>query len=96
MLQILGFDVLLLDDGKPMLLEVNSNPSLRIDYEREVVPGIYECIYSQVDAEIKKPLVHDTLLLVTEGPDTMRWVNYIGRGWGGGEHDISIFVVEEY
>ena len=62
--QILGFDILLLEDGKPMLLEVNSNPSLRIDYEREVKPGIYEYIYSQVDTTIKKPLVHDTLLLL--------------------------------
>ena len=72
MFQILGFDILLLSDGKPMLLEVNSNPSLRIDYEREVLPGIFEYIYSQVDTEIKKPLVHDTLLLVAPRTYTAR------------------------
>ena len=35
-LQILGFDILVTDELKPMLLEVNANPSLRIDYERQV------------------------------------------------------------
>jgi hypothetical protein len=33
--QIFGFDILLTNDLKPMLLEVNCNPSLRIDYEFE-------------------------------------------------------------
>ena len=62
-LQILGFDILLLDDGQPILLEVNANPSLRIDYENEIGLGIYEYIHSPVDEEIKKPVVYDTLLL---------------------------------
>ena len=31
--QIIGFDVLLTDRLKPILLEVNANPSLRIDYD---------------------------------------------------------------
>ena len=47
-----------------MLLEVNASPSLRIDFDREVAPGIYEHVFSPVDEEIKKPLVFDTLLLV--------------------------------
>ena len=33
--QIFGFDILLTNELKPMLLEVNCNPSLRIDYETE-------------------------------------------------------------
>lgn len=63
--QILGFDVLLTDECKPILLEVNASPSLRIDFDREVAPGIYEHVFSPVDEEIKKPLVFDTLLLVS-------------------------------
>lgn len=34
--QILGFDILLMKNLKPMLLEVNANPSMRIEHEHEV------------------------------------------------------------
>lgn len=36
MRQILGFDILLMKNLKPVLLEVNSNPSMRIEHEQEV------------------------------------------------------------
>lgn len=62
--KILGFDILLRADGQPILLEVNSNPSLRIDFEQEVAPGISQYVHSPVDEEIKRPLVMDTLMLV--------------------------------
>ena len=48
----------------PVLLEVNACPSLRLDYEHEVSPGVCEYVSSPVDEEIKKPLVMDTLLLI--------------------------------
>lgn len=35
--QILGFDILLMKNLKPVLLEVNSNPSMRIEHEQEVI-----------------------------------------------------------
>ncbi|XP_052267440.1 tubulin polyglutamylase TTLL11-like [Dreissena polymorpha] len=62
--QILGFDILLMYDLSPMLLEINSSPSLRIDGEIEVAPGVPESIPSPKDEEVKIPLIRDTLLLV--------------------------------
>lgn len=35
-IQILGFDILLMKNLKPILLEVNANPSMRIEHEQEV------------------------------------------------------------
>ena len=48
----------------PILLEVNASPSMRLDYEQQVSPGVVEVVKSPVDEEIKKALVLDTLLLV--------------------------------
>lgn len=47
-----------------MLIEVNSNPSLRIDYEITNNDGTKIYIPSPIDIEIKKPLVLETLKAV--------------------------------
>ncbi|KAK3087970.1 hypothetical protein FSP39_012927 [Pinctada imbricata] len=62
--QIIGLDILLLDDLTPVLLEVNSSPSLMIDSEQEVSPGVMEHLPSPKDEEIKLPLITDTFRLV--------------------------------
>ncbi|KAM8828782.1 tubulin polyglutamylase TTLL11 isoform 2-T2 [Spinachia spinachia] len=62
--QILGFDILLMKNLKPVLLEVNSNPSMRIEHEQEVATGVFEYVPSPVDEEVKVGVIRDTLRLV--------------------------------
>ncbi|XP_062929507.1 tubulin polyglutamylase TTLL11 [Mobula hypostoma] len=62
--QILGFDILLMKNMKPVLLEVNANPSMRIEHEQEISPGVFEYVPSPVDEEIKVAVIRDTLRLV--------------------------------
>ncbi|XP_051893355.1 tubulin polyglutamylase TTLL11 isoform X2 [Pristis pectinata] len=62
--QILGFDILLMKNMKPVLLEVNANPSMRIEHEQEISPGVFEYVPSPVDEEIKVAIIRDTLRLV--------------------------------
>lgn len=65
--QILGFDILLMKNLKPILLEVNSNPSMRIEHEQEVAPGVFEYVPSPVDEEVKVGVIRDTLRLMDPG-----------------------------
>ncbi|XP_034352531.2 tubulin polyglutamylase TTLL11 isoform X2 [Arvicanthis niloticus] len=62
--QILGFDIILMKNLKPMLLEVNANPSMRIEHEYELSPGVFENIPSLVDEEVKVAVIRDTLRLM--------------------------------
>ncbi|XP_030635886.1 tubulin polyglutamylase TTLL11 [Chanos chanos] len=62
--QILGFDILLMKNLKPVLLEVNANPSMRIEHEQEVSPGVFQYVPSPVDEEVKVGVIRDTLRLV--------------------------------
>ncbi|KAF6328345.1 tubulin tyrosine ligase like 11 [Rhinolophus ferrumequinum] len=62
--QILGFDILLMKNLKPILLEVNANPSMRIEHEQELSPGVFENVPSLVDEEVKVAVIRDTLRLV--------------------------------
>ncbi|VDL74748.1 unnamed protein product [Nippostrongylus brasiliensis] len=61
-LKIIGFDIIVREDGSPILLEVNSAPSLTIDHS----PNDGVRMKSVIDELIKVPLVRDTLLLVTD------------------------------
>ncbi|XP_004453969.2 tubulin polyglutamylase TTLL11 [Dasypus novemcinctus] len=62
--QILGFDILLMKNLKPILLEVNANPSMRIEHEQELSPGVFENVPSLVDEAVKVAVIRDTLRLM--------------------------------
>uniref|UniRef100_A0A915MX96 Tubulin polyglutamylase TTLL11 n=1 Tax=Meloidogyne javanica TaxID=6303 RepID=A0A915MX96_MELJA len=78
--QIIGLDILVRQDGTPILLEVNSSPSLSVDHilaqneniwiENSEIPPPFNIpeqpVRSVVDEMIKVPLVRDTLLLVLD------------------------------
>jgi tubulin polyglutamylase TTLL11 len=71
---ILGFDMLLDDQGTPYLLEVNSSPSLDINYEIEIRPGVTETHLSELDYYVKRSVVEDAVNLVfSKGRNTGRY-----------------------
>ena len=65
-LKLLGFDVLMDKDYKLHLLEVNSNPSQSVVFERVVGPGIEEILESEIDLEIKKVVITDCLKIMQQ------------------------------
>ncbi|KAL3080784.1 hypothetical protein niasHS_014889 [Heterodera schachtii] len=78
--QIMGFDILIREDGSPILLEVNSAPSLTVEHslskstaesagteaETSAADQPNFQVRSIVDEMIKVPLVRDCLLLVLD------------------------------
>lgn len=67
--QVLGIDVLIDKKGRPRLLEVNSNPSMLIDYEHEDPhnPGTTIREPSPVDVFVKRRVITDVLRYVATG-----------------------------
>ncbi|XP_067294745.1 tubulin polyglutamylase TTLL11 [Pseudorasbora parva] len=86
--QILGFDILLMKNLKPVLLEVNANPSMRIEHEQEVSPGVYEYVPSPVDEEVKVGVIRDTLRLMDPAPRKQ----HVTSNTGGGSPEEAIVV----
>ncbi|XP_050966765.1 tubulin polyglutamylase TTLL11 [Labeo rohita] len=86
--QILGFDILLMKNLKPVLLEVNANPSMRIEHEQEVSPGVFEYVPSPVDEEVKVGVIRDTLRLM----DPAQRKQHVTSNTGGGSPEEAIVV----
>lgn len=67
--QVLGIDILIDKKGKPRLLEVNSNPSMLIDFEYDD-PDAAGCTIrepSPVDILVKRRVITDVLRYVVDG-----------------------------
>lgn len=48
---------------KPILLEINANPSLGMTFDKELSPGVYEEVPSTVDKYVKYKMIKEVLLL---------------------------------
>ncbi|CAD5229334.1 unnamed protein product [Bursaphelenchus okinawaensis] len=85
--QIMGFDVIVDKNGIPLLLEVNSAPSLVIEHHLsdETAP-----VRSIIDEMIKVPLVRDTMLLVLNQLNVNETVNHMDKVNNNCQDDISL------
>lgn len=61
---MLGLDVLIDDEGKPWLLEVNANPSLNMEHEVFGKDGKSVFEDSELDEYVKSLVVGDAIRLV--------------------------------
>jgi hypothetical protein len=55
-----------LQNLKSYLIEINANPSMRIDYEKDIGPKKVEYLPSPIDEAIKIPMMSDTLRILTQ------------------------------
>ena len=63
-LKLLGFDLLIDKDYNLHLLEVNSNPSQSVVFEKVISPGVEQIVNSQVDLDIKQVVMTDCLKIM--------------------------------
>ena len=64
--QIFGLDLLLDEDLKAWLLEINDNPSLYIYLEKDYMGGGVEKVLSEVDLQVKKKCLGDAINLTSK------------------------------
>ena len=60
--QIIGLDIMIDDDYKPWLLEVNENPSLQINHEQQKEEDSVK--FSFVDVIVKEQVVRDAIIIM--------------------------------
>jgi tubulin polyglutamylase TTLL6/13 len=70
---ILGIDIILDNNCKPWLLEINDRPSLSISHEDEIgTTDLKNKMHiSEIDLAIKGPLVYDTIRLAVKNSENI-------------------------
>eukprot|EP00742_Colponemidia_sp_Colp-10_P007945 GILJ01008572.1.p1 GENE.GILJ01008572.1~~GILJ01008572.1.p1 ORF type:complete len:685 (+),score=114.58 GILJ01008572.1:277-2055(+) len=68
---LIGFDLMIDSKLRPWLLEINANPSLRIDMQKEVSTGVFENLPSPLDQMIKETALCEALKMVTKSPEEL-------------------------
>jgi hypothetical protein len=53
----------LTEDCRAWVLELNANPSLRVDFESETAPGVFTSVPSPLDFFVKSQVVEDAILI---------------------------------
>ena len=81
------------EDGEPQLLEVNSNPSMAIDYEHEddaedAKPGATVKEPSPVDIAVKQRVLSDMLRVVLDPADASA-TEHLSPIVGGGASSVA-------
>ena len=57
--QFLGIDILIDQNLKAWLMEINANPSLNMYLERELPTGEHEKVVSEIDKQLKTKVMTD-------------------------------------
>lgn len=72
MFQILGYDMMIDEDLKVWLLEINDHPSLNIYLEKDWMGGGVPKTLSLIDEYVKKTCVGDTIRLVKKKKEKVK------------------------
>ena len=76
---ILGIDILVDDQMKCWLMELNANPSLNVYVDKELPNGDIEQTLSELDKYVKAMLISDTFKLVGNKQDVIDEIGCLRR-----------------
>ena len=79
---MLGIDIMIDEDLKPWLLEINGNPSLSIDFDPDkdkTSKKRAETIISPIDLYVKSSVIEDSILITRKKPENIAKIKKFGK-----------------